>query len=295
MPRTQKDSPGDRQPRRRRASRPDLLPRPGREQARLLPLPQQSHVADPAAPARLTGLIREVHIASRGTYGYRRVHAELNVAMDVTVSSRLVFTLMHDAGIYGLPGPARVKRLQGVVTAGDLVNRKFHRVRPNELWVTDITEHPTREGKLYCCCVLDTYSRKIIGWSIDSTQDTRLVINALDMAISNRDPAPGAIVHADHGAQFTSWAFGDRIRRAGLMPSFGSVGDGLDNAMMESFWSSIQIELLNRQRWNTRVELANAIFEYIEIFHNRRRRHSGLGYLSPIEFELRSHSPSIPA
>jgi len=243
----------------------------------------------------LTGLIREVHVASRGTYGYRRVHAELTMAMDVTVSSRLVFTLMHNAGIYGLPGPARVKRLRGVVTAGDLVNRKFHRVRPNELWVTDITEPPTREGKLYCCCVLDAYSRKIIGWSIDSTQDARLVINALDMAIGNRDPAPGGIVHADHGAQFTSWAFGDRIRRAGLMPSFGSVGDGLDNAMMESFWSSMQIELLDRQRWNTRVELANAMFEYIEIFHNRRRRHSSLGYLSPIEFELRSELPSIPA
>ena len=149
----------------------------------------------------LTGLIREVHVASRGTYGYRRVHAELTMAMDVTVSSRLVFMLMQDAGVYGLPGPSRVKRLRGVVTAGDLVNRKFHRVRPNELWVTDITEHPTREGKLYCCCVLDAYSRRIIGWSIDSTQDTRLVINALDMAISNRDPAPGGIVHADHGAQ----------------------------------------------------------------------------------------------
>jgi transposase InsO family protein len=114
--------------------------------------------------------------------------------------------------------------------------------------------------------VLDAFSRKIVGWSIGSTQDTRLVINALDMAISNRDPAPGGIVHADHGTQFTSWAFGDRIRRAGLMPSFGSDGDGLDNAMMESFWSSMQIEPLNRQRWNTRVELANAIFEYIEIF-----------------------------
>lgn len=243
----------------------------------------------------LTGLIQEVHLASRGTYGYRRVHAELTMGMDVTVSSRLVFTLMHTAGIYGLPGPARIKRLRGVVTAGDLVNRKFHRVMPNELWVTDITEHRTREGKLYCCCVMDTYSRKIVGWSIDSSQDTRLVINALDMAVKNRDPAPGGIVHADHGTQFTSWAFGDRIRRAGLMPSFGSVGDGLDNAMMESFWSSMQIELLNRQRWNTRVELANAIFEYIEIFHNRRRRHSGLGYLTPIEFELRSNLPPVPA
>ncbi len=242
----------------------------------------------------LTGLIQEVHTASRGTYGYRRVHAELTMGMGVTVSSRLTFLLMHDAGIYGLPGPARAKRLRGVVTADDLVNRKFNRAGPNELWVTDITEHPTREGKLYCCCVLDTFSRRIVGWSIDSSPDTKLVINALDMALKNREPAPGGVVHADHGPQFTSWAFGEKIRSAGLMPSFGTVGDGLDNAMMESFWSSMQIELLDRKKWNTRVELANAIFEYIEIFYNRRRRHSGVGYLTPIEFELRSDLPSIP-
>lgn len=254
----------------------------------------------PLAPTKmrrqwLTGLIREVHTASRGTYGYRRVHAELTMGMGVTVSSRLTFLLMHDAGIYGLPGPTRVKRLRGVVTADDLVNRKFHRAAPNELWVTDITEHPTREGKVYCCCVMDTFSRRIVGWSIDSSPDTKLVINALDMALKNRDPLPGGVVHADHGAQFTSWAFGERIRSAGLMPSFGTVGDGLDNAMMESFWSSMQIELLDRKKWNTRIELANAMFEYIEIFYNRRRRHSGVGYLTPIEFEPRSDLPSIPA
>ncbi len=156
---------------------------------------------------------------------------------------------------------------------------------PNELWMTDITEHPTREGKLYCAAVMDAYSRRIVGWSIDSRQDSTLVVNALDMAIRNRRPEPGGIVHADHGVQFTSWAFGNKIRSAGLMPSFGSVGDGLDNAMMESFWSSMQIELLNRQRWKTRVELANAIFDYIEIFHNRQRRHSALGYRTPTEFE----------
>ncbi len=254
----------------------------------------------PLAPTKmrrqwLTGLIREVHTISRGTYGYRRVHAELTMGMGVTVSDRLVFTLMHDAGLYGLPGPKRAKRLRGIATADDLVNRKFHRPGPNQLWVTDITEHPTREGKLYCCCVLDTFSRRIVGWSIDSTQDTRLVMNALDMALKNREPAPGGIVHADHGTQFTSWAFGQKIRSAGLMPSFGTVGDGLDNTMMESFWSSMQIELLNRKKWTTRLELANAIFDYIEVFHNRRRRHSGIGYLTPIEFELRSELPSIPA
>ena len=233
----------------------------------------------------LTGLIREVHVASRGTYGYRRIHAELTMAMNIQVSSRLVSVLMAQAGIYGLPGPARVKRLRGVATADDLVNRKFHRLHPNELWMTDITEHPTREGKLYCAAVMDAYSRRIVGWSIDSRQDSTLVVNALDMAIRNRRPEPGGIVHADHGVQFTSWAFGNKIRSAGLMPSFGSVGDGLDNAMMESFWSSMQIELLNRQRWKTRVELANAVFDYIEIFHNRQRRHSALGYRTPTEFE----------
>ena len=185
----------------------------------------------------LTGLVREVHVASRGTYGYRRIHAELTMAMNVQVSSRLISVLMTQAGIYGLPGPARVKRLRGVVTSEDLVNRKFHRLAPNELWVTDITEHPTREGKVFCAAVLDAYSRRIVGWSIDTRQDSALVINALDMAIRNRRPAPGGIVHADHGVQFTSWAFGDKIRAAGLMPSFGSVGDGLDNAMMEMLLS----------------------------------------------------------
>ena len=175
----------------------------------------------------LTGLIREVHVASRGTYGSRRVHAELTLGMGVQVSERLVAILMSLAGIYGLPGPARVKRLRGIVTADDLVNRKFHRLSPNELWVTDITEHPTREGKVFCCCVLDSFSRRIVGWSIDTVQDANLVVNALDMAIKNRRPEPGGIVHADHGTQFTSWAFTNKIRSSGMMPSIGSIGDCL--------------------------------------------------------------------
>lgn len=129
----------------------------------------------------LTGLIREVHVASRGTYGYRRMHAELTMAMGVSGSGRTVFKLMRLAGIYGLPGPIRTKRLRGVVAADDLVNRKFARARPNELWVTDITQHRTREGWLYCAAVLDAYSRRIIGWSIDSKQDSALVVNALDV------------------------------------------------------------------------------------------------------------------
>jgi putative transposase len=122
-----------------------------------------------------------------------------------------------------------------------------------------------------------------------------LMSAALAVAGGRRRTLGNRIVHADHGAQFTSWVFGEKIRSAGLLPSFGTVGDGLDNAMMESFWSLMQIELLNRQKWKTRVELANAIFEYIEIFHNRRRRHSALGYRTPIEYDLLSDNPTNTA
>ena len=239
----------------------------------------------------LTDVIRQVHLNSRGTYGYRRVHAELTKGMGLVVSDRLVWLLMNNAGIRGLPAIKGRKSSRGVPTSDDLVNRRFHREQPNQLWVTDITEHPTREGKVYCCCVLDAFSRRIVGWSIDSVQNSTLVVNALDMAIKNRRPKPGGVVHADHGVQFTSWSFTERIRSVGLMPSFGTVGDGLDNAMMESFWSTMQIELLNRKKWLTRTELSNAMFEYIEIFYNRQRRHSGLDYVSPVEYEMTSPQP----
>ena len=176
----------------------------------------------------LTGIIRDIHVASRGTYGYRRVHAELTHGHGVLVSANLVNLLMHNAAIVGLPGPGRASRNSGVPTDDDLVNRRFNRDGLNELWVSDITEHKTREGKVYCCAVLDTCSRKIVGWSIDSVQDSQLVVNALDMAIKQRKPRPGGVVHADHGVQFTSWAFTNKIRSAGLMPSFGSIGDAYD-------------------------------------------------------------------
>lgn len=290
----QETLPGDRSSRRRRDTHRPLLPGSRSRPTALLPGEAEAYDAVRAAQAMVDRPDPEVHVASRGTYGYRRVHAELTMAMGVTVSGRTVFKLMRLAGIYGLPGPVRIKRLRGVVTADDVVNRKFARARPNEFWVTDITQHRTREGWLYCAAVLDAYSRRIIGWSIDSKQDSTLVVNALDMAIRNRRPEPGGIVHADHGTQFTSWVFGEKVRSAWLLPSFGSVGDGLDNAMMESFWSSMQIELLNRKKWNTRVELANAIFEYIEIFHNRRRRHSSLGYRTQLNTRHSERTTSSP-
>ena len=149
----------------------------------------------------LTALIREVHVASRGTYGSRRVHAELTKGRGIEVSVNLVGILMHNAGIAGLPGPAKVKRIKGIPTSDDLVERKFARSALDELWVSDITEHRTREGKVFCCCVMDTCSRRIVGWSIDSVQDSQLVVNALDMAIKQRKVRRGGIVHADHGVQ----------------------------------------------------------------------------------------------
>jgi transposase InsO family protein len=133
--------------------------------------------------------------------------------------------------------------------------------------------------------VLDTYSRRVVGWSIDASQTTALVTNALGMAIDTRRPPPGAVIHSDQGVQFGSWAFTDRAKASGLVPSMCSVGACFDNSLIEAFWSRMQVELLDRQRWRTRIELANAIFDYLEIWHNRRRRHSALGWLSPLEFE----------
>jgi transposase InsO family protein len=168
--------------------------------------------------------------------------------------------------------------------------RRAHlrRSGPNQLWVTDLTEHPTREGKVYCCVVLDTYSRRVVGWSIDASPTAALVTNALGMAIDGRlrkGAEPGTVIHSDQGTQFGSWAFTKRARDSGLLASMGSIGDCYDNSMIESFWSRMQVELLDRKKWNTRLELANAIFEYLEIWHNRKRRHSQLAWLTPIEFE----------
>jgi transposase InsO family protein len=236
--------------------------------------------------AWLTDLIREVHAASYGAYGAKRVHAELVLGRGITVGHNAVAMLMRRAGIAGRNGARRWRGIAGIATAEDLVDRQFRRNRPNELWLTDITEHPTREGKVYCAVVLDAFSRRVVGWSISDNQTAALTTNALGMAIEQREASRGTVIHSDHGTQFTAWTFSDRARRSGLLPSMGSVGDCYDNAMIEAFWSRMQIELLNTRRWKTRIELANAIFEYIEVFHNRRRRHSALGMRTPIEYEL---------
>jgi len=245
--------------------------------------------------AWLTELITKIHTDSRKAYGARRVHAELTLGHGIMVGHEAIEMLMHRAGLQGLSGRPRYRRIPNMATASDLVDRQFARFEPDRLWVTDITEHHTREGKVYCAVVLDTYSRRVVGWSIDSSATTTLVTNALGMAIDQREPVAGAtVIHSDQGTQFTSWAFTQRAIDSGLVPSMGSIGDCYDNAMIESFWSRMQVELLNTRRWKTRVELATAIFDYLEIWHNRQRRHSSLGMMSPVEFEAR-HQPKPAA
>lgn len=246
--------------------------------------------------AWLTDLIREVHAASYGAYGARRVHAELVLGRGIYVGRVTVARLMRQAGITGRDGAPKRKYVSSVPTAADLVDRVFRREGPNQLWLTDVTEHPTREGKVYCAVVLDAFSRRVVGWSISNAPTAALTTNALAMAVEQREAVRGqTIIHSDHGTQFTSWAFSERVRTAGLVPSMGSIGDCFDNAMIEAFWSRMQVELLNTRRWKTRIELANAIFEYIEVFHNRRRRHSALGMLAPIEFELNNSKTQTQA
>ncbi len=237
--------------------------------------------------AWLSTLISQIHAESRQCYGARRVHAELTLGRGVRVGHGAVEMLMQRAGLAGICGRPKYRHVPNAPTAGDHVDRQFRRDEPNRLWVTDITEHRTREGKVYCAAVLDVFSRRVVGWSIDSSPSSALVTNALGMAIGHRSPTGGTVIHSDQGTQFTSWAFTERALASGLVPSMGSVGDCYDNAMMESFWSRMQVELLDRKRWRTRLELANAIFEYLEVFHNRQRRHSALGMLTPVEFEIR--------
>ena len=234
----------------------------------------------------LTEIITGIHADSRGTYGILRVHAELTMGRGIPVGKEQVALLMRRAGLQGATGRRRYRRSDRGPTAADLVQRQFYTEHPDRLWVTDLTENPTTEGKVYCCVVLDTYSRRVVGWAIDSSPNQALATNALSMAIQARQPIKGqTIIHSDQGVQFTSWAFTKRARDAGLLPSMGRVGDCYDNSMIEAFWSRMQVELLDTRRWRTRIELSNAIFDYLEVFHNRQRRHSALGMRTPIEFE----------
>jgi putative transposase len=168
-----------------------------------------------------------------------------------------------------------------------LVDRHFAASGPNQLWVADMTYIPTMAGFLYLAVVLDVWSRKIVGWAMSSRLVTQIVLDALAMAVEQRRPTDGVIHHSDQGCQYTSIEFGKRCREAGVRPSMGSVGDCYDNAMCESFFATLECELLDRIRFLDRAEAELAVFDFIEGFHNTRRRHSALGYLSPVAFEQR--------
>jgi putative transposase len=243
----------------------------------------------------LIAAIRVAHTASRGTYGAPRVHAEL-AAKGISVGCKRVARLMTQAGLAG------VSRRKFVVTtvkdggrqAPDLVERNFTAEAPDRLWVADITYIPTWAGFLYLAVVLDAFSRRIVGWSMATTLAKQLVLDALNMALATRRPRQ-VIHHSDQGSQYTSIEFGRRCRDAGVRPSMGSVGDAYDNAMCESFFATLECELLARSRFKTQAEARHAIFEFVEGFYNLRRRHSSIGYLSPVDYERRHPATrSIP-
>ncbi len=235
----------------------------------------------------LTEQIVASHTTSRQTYGVLRIHADLRAA-GICCGKKRVARLMKAARIVGCHRRRQLvttRREPAAPPAPDLVSRSFTAAAPNRLWVADITYVPTWSGFVYLAVVLDAFSRRIVGWSMADHLRTELVLCALEMALWRRRPDAGVIHHSDQGCQYTSIAFGQRCREAGIAPSRGSVGDCYDNALAESFFATLECELLDRQRFKTRTDARLALFDYLEVFYNRERRHSRLGYLSPAAFE----------
>jgi putative transposase len=244
--------------------------------------------------AQLLERIRKIHHDARGVYGVRRVHAELRLSHDIRIGRKRVERLMRKDGLSGLLPRRRARttiRVPGVRVAHDLVARDFNPPGPNRLWVADITYLRSWEGWLYLAAVQDAYSRQIVGWAMGEHMRSELVVDALEQALSRRRPQPGLIHHSDQGSQYVSLAFGHTARQAGIALSMGATGDAYDNALAEAFFATLKKELINRHPWPTRRALKTAVFDYIEAFYNRNRRHSTLGYLSPIQFE--EHTTNI--
>lgn len=259
--------------------------------------PSARAVADQA----LTGRIAEIHQDSLKTYGSPRVHAELRLEDGVHVGRKRVERLMRHAGLSGQIKRRRGKttiRVQGVRTAPDLVERDFNPTAINRLWSADITYIRTWEGWLYLASVMDLFSRRIVGWALADHLRTEIVVDALEMAVSRRRPDAGLVHHSDQGSQYTSLVFTRRCRAVGIDVSMGSRGDCFDNSPHESFHASLKKDLIRRRSWPTKAEARTAVFEYIEAFYNRRRRHSRLAMLSPVNFEtstLRADGASLAA
>jgi putative transposase len=239
----------------------------------------------------LTGPIAAIHRRSREAYGAPSIHAELADDHGIRVGCKRVARLMRENGLRGATLRKYVVTTQSDPAAAkpiDLVERRFFADAPDRLWVADMTYVPTWSGWLYLAMVLDVYSRKIIGWAMGTNMRTALILEALQMAVTQRQPR-GVIHHSDRGSQYTSYAFGKRCREAGIMPSMGSVGDAYDNAKAESFFATLEREVLSRRRFKSQAEARMAIFEWIEGWYNPHRRHSGLGYRSPVNYERAHH------
>lgn len=239
--------------------------------------------------AELLVRIRSIHERSRGTYGAPRIHAEF-VASGTPISRKRVARLMREAGLQGASRrrwATTTVRDKKVRPAPDLVERNFWAEGRDRLWVADITYIPTWAGFLFLAVVVDAWSRRVVGWSMANHLRTELVLEALNMALEQRRPE-GVIHHSDQGTQYTSIAFGTRCREAGVRPSTGSVGDCFDNALCESFFATLECELLDQHRFKNQEEARRAVFEFLEGWYNLHRRHSSLGYLSPAEFEKKA-------
>jgi putative transposase len=237
---------------------------------------------------KLSAKIEAIHRHSHATYGSPRVHAELR-ALEIHVGRKRVARLMKAHGLRGVSRRRFIHTTQRDWqghSAPDLVQRCFSAEAPNRLWVADITYILTWEGFLFLAIVLDAFSRRVVGWAMAEHLRTELVLAALKMATTQRDPEE-VIHHSDHGCQYTSIEFGRRCRDWGVRPSMGTVGDCFDNAMAESFFASLECECLDRHRFKTRADAEREVFQYIEGFYNPHRRHSSIGYLSPREFERR--------
>ena len=238
------------------------------------------------ANARLTDEIRRIYAWSRRSYGRPRMQAELR-DQGYPVNHKRVGRLMKLAGIVGVTRRRKWRtttRDPHARAAPDLVERNFKAEGPDELWVSDITYIPTASGFLYLAVVLDAWSRRVVGWSMETHLRTELVLRPLDMAVTQRRPAD-VILHSDQGTQYTSIAFGLRCKRTAVRPSMGSVGDAYDNALCESFFASLECELIEQNRFQNQAEARMAVFDYIEGWYNPHRRHSALGHISPLNFE----------
>jgi putative transposase len=234
----------------------------------------------------LTAQIRQIHQASKGTYGTPRIHQEL-AEKDEHIGRKRVARLMHAAGLQGVTRRKWVtttRRDPRARPAPDLVQRDFTADGPDQRWVADLTYIPTWDGFLYLATVLDVWSRRVVGWATATQPRSELVLQALERAVAQRQ-ADGVIHHSDQGCQYTSQAFTRRCEELGVTRSMGSVGDAYDNAMAESFFSTLKCELIHRSCFPTTAAAQEAVFEYIEGWYNTRRRHSSLGYQAPISYE----------